>query len=165
MENAWVLNSWDEMMIPKPFSRAYIRVARKIFVPPDADEAQMTAAHVEMQAGARTRHCRCRVAFFLSRTLTPALTPIQSEFPLRQISAEGCSFQLIHRSSRVPPLGRNWEAGANPALPRNCKRVFGDRPLCKREGLRRSTRCTHRNSQVRRPARTFIQPLSREEES
>ncbi len=50
MEKAWVINSWDKMMIPKPFSRAYIRVARKIFVPAEADEEQMTAAHAEMQA-------------------------------------------------------------------------------------------------------------------
>jgi lysophospholipid acyltransferase (LPLAT)-like uncharacterized protein len=50
MENAWVLNSWDAMMIPKPFSRSYIRVARKIFVPLDATDAQLDAAHREMQA-------------------------------------------------------------------------------------------------------------------
>jgi lysophospholipid acyltransferase (LPLAT)-like uncharacterized protein len=49
MEKAWVINSWDAMMIPKPFSRAYVRVARKIFVPPDADDARLAAAHVEMQ--------------------------------------------------------------------------------------------------------------------
>jgi len=50
MEDAWVLNTWDAMMIPKPFSRAYVRVARKIFVPPDANEEQLSAAHSEMQA-------------------------------------------------------------------------------------------------------------------
>jgi lysophospholipid acyltransferase (LPLAT)-like uncharacterized protein len=49
MERAWVLNTWDGFMIPKPFSRAYIRVARKIFVPPDADDDRLAAAHVEMQ--------------------------------------------------------------------------------------------------------------------
>jgi hypothetical protein len=49
LENAWVLNTWDTMMIPKPFSRAYVRVARKIFVPPDADDEQLAAAHAEMQ--------------------------------------------------------------------------------------------------------------------
>jgi lysophospholipid acyltransferase (LPLAT)-like uncharacterized protein len=49
MEKAWVINSWDSMMIPKPFSRAYVRVARKIYVPPDADDARLAAAHVEMQ--------------------------------------------------------------------------------------------------------------------
>ena len=49
MEKAWVLNTWDTMMIPKPFSRAYIRVARKIFVPSDADDDALAAAHAEMQ--------------------------------------------------------------------------------------------------------------------
>lgn len=49
MEKAWVLNTWDGFMIPKPFSRAYIRVARKIFVPPDADDTRLAEAHVEMQ--------------------------------------------------------------------------------------------------------------------
>jgi lysophospholipid acyltransferase (LPLAT)-like uncharacterized protein len=38
------------MMIPKPFSRAFVRVARKIFVPPDANDEQLAAAHSEMQA-------------------------------------------------------------------------------------------------------------------
>ena len=50
MENAWVLKTWDAMAIPRPFSRAYIRVARKIFVAPDADDEQLAAAHAEMQA-------------------------------------------------------------------------------------------------------------------
>ncbi len=49
MEKAWVLNTWDGFMIPKPFSRAYIRVARKILVPPDADDTRLAEAHVEMQ--------------------------------------------------------------------------------------------------------------------
>ncbi len=49
MEKAWVLKTWDAMMIPKPFSRAYIRVARKIFVPANADDDRLAAAHVEMQ--------------------------------------------------------------------------------------------------------------------
>ena len=50
MENTWILNTWDAMMVPKPFSRAYVRVARKIFVPPDAGDEQLAAAHIEMQA-------------------------------------------------------------------------------------------------------------------
>ncbi len=49
MEKPWVINSWDAMMIPKPFSRAYIRVARKIFVAADADDDRQAAAHAEMQ--------------------------------------------------------------------------------------------------------------------
>jgi len=49
MEKARVLNTWDGFMIPMPFSRAYVRVARKIFVPADADFARLAEAHVEMQ--------------------------------------------------------------------------------------------------------------------
>ena len=50
MEKAWILNSWDRMMVPKPFSRAYVRVARKIVVPQDANEEQLAEAQAEMQA-------------------------------------------------------------------------------------------------------------------
>jgi lysophospholipid acyltransferase (LPLAT)-like uncharacterized protein len=45
-----VLNTWDQLVIPKPFSRIYVRFARKIFVPPDADDAAMEQYHAEMQA-------------------------------------------------------------------------------------------------------------------
>ncbi len=50
MERAWVLPTWDAMIVPKPFSRVLVRVARKIFVPPDADDAAMERYHAEMQA-------------------------------------------------------------------------------------------------------------------
>jgi len=50
VEKAWVLNTWDKLMIPKPFSRALLRLARKIPVPPAADDAQMERIHAELQA-------------------------------------------------------------------------------------------------------------------
>ena len=50
VERAWVLKTWDALMIPKPFSRIYVRFARKIFVPPDADDEAMERYHLEMQA-------------------------------------------------------------------------------------------------------------------
>ena len=50
VERAWVLNTWDRLVIPKPFSRIYVRFAKKIFVPPDADDAAMERYHAEMQA-------------------------------------------------------------------------------------------------------------------
>jgi lysophospholipid acyltransferase (LPLAT)-like uncharacterized protein len=50
VERAWVLKTWDGLMIPKPFSRIYVRVARKIFVPPDADDAALERYHQEMQS-------------------------------------------------------------------------------------------------------------------
>ena len=50
LEDPWVLNTWDRLMIPKPFSRALMHVARNLHVPPDAGEEDMTRFHQEMQA-------------------------------------------------------------------------------------------------------------------
>ena len=50
LDRAWVLNTWDKLMIPKPFSRALVRFSREMLVPTDADEAQRDASLVEMQA-------------------------------------------------------------------------------------------------------------------
>ncbi len=50
VEKPWVLGTWDAMLIPKPFSRAYVRVAKNVFVPPDADDAALDLHHAEMQA-------------------------------------------------------------------------------------------------------------------
>ena len=50
VEKRWVLKTWDTMVIPKPFSRAYVRVAKYIHVPPDADDAALDRHHAEMQA-------------------------------------------------------------------------------------------------------------------
>ena len=50
VERAWVLKTWDALMIPKPFSRIYVRFARKIFVPPDADDEAVERYHLEVQA-------------------------------------------------------------------------------------------------------------------
>jgi len=49
VEDAWVLNTWDRLMIPKPFSSALIRVARNIHVPAGANEEQMEPFCREMQ--------------------------------------------------------------------------------------------------------------------
>lgn len=49
LENAWVLDSWDATMIPKPFSRALLRVSRIIEVPKDATPETMEQVHAEMQ--------------------------------------------------------------------------------------------------------------------
>jgi lysophospholipid acyltransferase (LPLAT)-like uncharacterized protein len=56
VQNAWVLNSWDRMVIPKPFSRAVLVAAPPIHVPPDADDVQMAAYHGQMQSS--LEHCR-----------------------------------------------------------------------------------------------------------
>jgi hypothetical protein len=50
LERAWILNSWDRLRIPKPFSRAIVRVALPLAVPADADAEATRALHAEMQA-------------------------------------------------------------------------------------------------------------------
>jgi lysophospholipid acyltransferase (LPLAT)-like uncharacterized protein len=50
VEKAWILNTWDRSMIPKPFSRALMRVASKIPVPADADDSQKEQLHAQLQA-------------------------------------------------------------------------------------------------------------------
>ncbi|HUQ49928.1 MAG TPA: lysophospholipid acyltransferase family protein [Terriglobales bacterium] len=49
LEDPWVLNSWDATMIPKPFSRAVLRISRIIQVPEAADPVDMKRIHAEMQ--------------------------------------------------------------------------------------------------------------------
>jgi lysophospholipid acyltransferase (LPLAT)-like uncharacterized protein len=50
VEKAWILNTWDRSMIPKPFSRTLLRVSRQIAVPADADDAGKERFHAELQA-------------------------------------------------------------------------------------------------------------------
>ena len=50
VERAWILNTWDRSMIPKPFSRVLLRVSRRIVVPADADDSQKERFHAELQA-------------------------------------------------------------------------------------------------------------------
>jgi hypothetical protein len=50
LEKPWVLNTWDKSMIPKPFSRALLRVSRKISVPEDSGDVERERYHAELQA-------------------------------------------------------------------------------------------------------------------
>ncbi|HTW30777.1 MAG TPA: lysophospholipid acyltransferase family protein [Candidatus Sulfotelmatobacter sp.] len=50
VENAWVLNSWDRMMIPKPFSRVLVRVGKLIPVPTDASDEDLARYTDELQS-------------------------------------------------------------------------------------------------------------------
>ena len=49
VERAWILNSWDQMIVPKPFSRAAIYASSPMQVPADATDEQMSALHQQMQ--------------------------------------------------------------------------------------------------------------------
>lgn len=50
LEHPWVLNTWDRLMIPRPFSRALMRVAINLHVPPQAGDEELARFHQEMQA-------------------------------------------------------------------------------------------------------------------
>jgi lysophospholipid acyltransferase (LPLAT)-like uncharacterized protein len=50
LSDAWVLNTWDALLIPKPFSRALVRFSAKVRVPAEADDAQMAQFHQQLQA-------------------------------------------------------------------------------------------------------------------
>jgi lysophospholipid acyltransferase (LPLAT)-like uncharacterized protein len=50
LENPWILNTWDKSMIPRPFSKALMRVSRKIAVPENAGEDERDRYHAELQA-------------------------------------------------------------------------------------------------------------------
>ena len=49
VKHAWILNSWDQMIIPKPFSRACAYFSSPMTVPATASEEQMSALHQQMQ--------------------------------------------------------------------------------------------------------------------
>ncbi|HEY3929527.1 MAG TPA: lysophospholipid acyltransferase family protein [Candidatus Koribacter sp.] len=51
VKSAWVLNSWDRFVIPKPFSRIHTHFANKIFVPGNLDDAGIEKYRLQMQAG------------------------------------------------------------------------------------------------------------------
>lgn len=50
VSNAWVLNTWDQLMIPKPFAKVLVRASARIPVPDDADDSQMKQYHAQLQA-------------------------------------------------------------------------------------------------------------------
>jgi lysophospholipid acyltransferase (LPLAT)-like uncharacterized protein len=49
LSNPWVLRTWDEFMIPKPFSKALVRVSAKMRVPADASDHEIRDWHVRLQ--------------------------------------------------------------------------------------------------------------------
>ncbi len=48
-ERFWRAPSWDKLQLPKPFTRATVRLAPPIEVPPDADDALLEAKLAELQ--------------------------------------------------------------------------------------------------------------------
>jgi lysophospholipid acyltransferase (LPLAT)-like uncharacterized protein len=50
IDRAWVLNTWDRLIIPKPFSRVLMRFGKLIPVPPDATDEDIERYTAELQA-------------------------------------------------------------------------------------------------------------------
>ena len=49
VDKAWVLNSWDRLMIPIPFSRVLVRVGKLIHVPGNASDEEVEFYTAELQ--------------------------------------------------------------------------------------------------------------------
>jgi len=48
-QRAWVMRSWDQFLIPKPFSRVAVSWSRKVAAPaPDADAAALEQTRLEL---------------------------------------------------------------------------------------------------------------------
>lgn len=50
VEDAWVLNTWDRLMIPKPFSKVLVRFGKLIPVPAEARDEDLERYTAELQA-------------------------------------------------------------------------------------------------------------------
>jgi lysophospholipid acyltransferase (LPLAT)-like uncharacterized protein len=49
VERAWVLNTWDRLIIPKPFSRVLLRFGKLIPIPADASDADLERHQQQLQ--------------------------------------------------------------------------------------------------------------------
>jgi hypothetical protein len=50
LDRAWVLKTWDQLVIPKPFSRVLLRFGKLIPVPADATDEQLANYQQQLQA-------------------------------------------------------------------------------------------------------------------
>ena len=49
VERAWVLNTWDGLIIPKPFSRVLMRFGKLIVVPPETSDEDLKRYERQLQ--------------------------------------------------------------------------------------------------------------------
>lgn len=49
VRDAWIMNSWDRFMIPKPFTRAHVRWSAPIAIPKETSSEDLQRYHGEMQ--------------------------------------------------------------------------------------------------------------------
>ncbi len=63
VERAWTLHSWDRFLVPKPFSRVYLRISRMMTIPADATHEELASYHAEMQAALDRMRAESEAAF------------------------------------------------------------------------------------------------------
>jgi lysophospholipid acyltransferase (LPLAT)-like uncharacterized protein len=63
VERAWTLNSWDRMLIPKPFSRVSVRIGRHIHVPESVGRQELDQLHATMQSALEQVQAEAESAF------------------------------------------------------------------------------------------------------
>lgn len=49
LHDAWVLDSWDRFLIPRPFTKAHVRWSAPIAIPRDASSEELAQYHRQMQ--------------------------------------------------------------------------------------------------------------------
>jgi lysophospholipid acyltransferase (LPLAT)-like uncharacterized protein len=59
-ERCWSVNSWDRTQVPKPFSTVALVVGEPFTVPPDADEAAVERARLELEERLRALESRAQ---------------------------------------------------------------------------------------------------------
>jgi lysophospholipid acyltransferase (LPLAT)-like uncharacterized protein len=76
VDKAWVLNTWDRLMIPVPFSRVLVRFGKLISVPAETSDEEMERYSAELQASLD------RVVAFSEENVSKVGT---SEFPVQRV--------------------------------------------------------------------------------
>lgn len=62
-ERAWVMNSWDSFLVPKPFTRIAVSWARNIYVPLDLQPEEFEAKREELNAAIERARLNARAYF------------------------------------------------------------------------------------------------------
>jgi len=77
-DRAWCVNSWDRYMIPKPFAKIYVIHGDPIYVPADADEAQLEQYRRQLEDALNQTARRCDDYFGVVRPVRKEPKPDES---------------------------------------------------------------------------------------
>ena len=66
-DRAWVINSWDRFIIPKPFAKIFIIHGDPIYVPPDSTSEQLEQFRLQLEQSMNADCQRCDDYFGVTR--------------------------------------------------------------------------------------------------